>query len=159
MCNATIEEATWTCLKYRQLIKEEKYSNVCVESFANELGSLALGIYDVKRTNIIHFILCSALPLGCTITYGCIVVDYRLQNHYPNWTRLTVGIVWINYPWKVATSTTDLMRAKFQLSGVDVIKLYLNTPLDFFEYMWLFFDLIPKEISHNYNWHCIANSW
>ena len=37
---------------------------------------------------------------------------------------------------------------------------YLNTPLDYFEYMWLPLDLIPTEIISQYHLHQIEdNHW
>ena len=61
ICHAIIDEATETPLEYRQLIKWEKYQDVWVISFANELGHLGQGIRDVKGTNTIYFILWSAV--------------------------------------------------------------------------------------------------
>ena len=47
------------------------------------------------------------------VTYGYIVVDYRLQNKDPNRTRLRVGGNIIEYPVGVRTNTTDTTTAKF----------------------------------------------
>ena len=78
-----------------------------IKSFANELGRLAQGIRDVKGTNTIYFIPCNAVPPECTVTYGCIVVNYQPQKQEPNCTRLTVGGNRIEYPWEVVTPTAD----------------------------------------------------
>ena len=89
MCNAIIDKTMGTLLEYRQLIKQEKYKDVWVNSFANESGRLAQGIRDVNGTNTIYFIPCSTVPHGCTVTYGRIVVDYQPQKLEPSRTRLT----------------------------------------------------------------------
>ena len=89
-------------------MKQDKYREVWVTSFANELGRLAQGIHDVKGTNTIHFIPHNSVPPGCTVTYGCIVVDYRPQKQEPNRTWLTVGGDKFECPWEKATPMADL---------------------------------------------------
>ena len=127
-------------------MKQDKYREVWVTSFANELGRLAQGIRDVKGTNTIHFIPHNSVPPGLTITYGRIVVYYRPQKQERNRTRLTVGGDKIEYSWEKATPMDDLTMAKLLFNstistpgakffGIDIKNFYLNKPLDRFEYM------------------------
>ena len=142
-----------------------------VTSLANELGHLAQDINNVKGTNTMHFIPHNNVPPRCTITYGCIVVDYRTQKQEPNQTQLTVGGDKIDYPFKKATPMADLTMAKLlfnftisthgaKIFGIDIKNFYLNMPLDHFEYMRLPLNLIPAEIIQHYNLHHIQhNGW
>ena len=98
ICHAIIDETMGTRLEYQHLIKRDKYREMWVTSFANEVGCLVQGICDVKGTNTIHLILHRSVPPGCTITYGHIVVDYQPQKQEPNQTQLTVGGGRIDYP-------------------------------------------------------------
>ena len=84
MYHAIIDETIGTPLEYQHLIKQDKYREMWVTFFANELGCLPQGIRDVKGTNTIQLILHSAIPPGHTDTYGCIVVDYCPNKQEPN---------------------------------------------------------------------------
>ena len=171
MCDAIIDETMGTPLEYQHLIKQDKYREVWVTLFANELECLAQGTHDVQGTNTIYFISCSAVPRQCPVTYGHIVVDYHPQKQELNHTSLTVGGNGTNYPCEVATPTADLTMATLLFNstiatpgakffGVDVKNFYLNTPLDHFEYMRLPLDLIPAEIISQCNLHKIEdNGW
>jgi hypothetical protein len=86
----------------------------------------------------------------------------RPQKKEPARTRLTVGGNLIDYPWDVATPTSDLTTAKLLFNSVvstpgavfvvmDVKNFYLNTPMERPEYMRLPLKLIPPEIIDKYN--------
>ena len=76
---AIIDNEAGKSLEFRHLIKMDKYRNIWVKSFANELGRLPQGIRDVTGTNTIDFIPHADVSVGITVTYGRIVCTYRLQ--------------------------------------------------------------------------------
>eukprot|EP00804_Cyclotella_cryptica_P015850 CCRYP_006347-RA/>CCRYP_006347-RA protein AED:0.34 eAED:0.34 QI:0/0/0/1/0/0/3/0/479 len=102
------------------------------------------------------------------ITYGRIVVALRPQKKEPARTRLTVGGNLIDYPWEVATPTSDLTTAKLLFNSVvstpgavfvvmDVKNFYLNTPMERPEFMLLPLKLLPAEIIDKYSLREKAN--
>ena len=119
----------------------DKYKEVWSRSYANELGRLTQGIRNIPGTNMMFFIHKSEVPedRNKDITYGCIVVVVRPQKKEQECTRLTMGGNLIDYPWEVATPTSDLTTAKLLFNSVlstpgtvfvvmDVKNFYLNTP-------------------------------
>jgi hypothetical protein len=88
---AILDEETGQSLEFRHLIKMDKYRNVWMKSFANELGRLAQGIRDISGTDTIDFIPLSKVPKGEAITYAQIVCTCCPQKDEVNRTRLTVG--------------------------------------------------------------------
>ena len=89
--HAILDEETGQALEFRDLIKHDKYRDVYMKSFGNELGHLAQGIRDIPGTNTITFIQFDNVPHGEVVTYGRIVVSYRPQKEEKERTRLTVG--------------------------------------------------------------------
>eukprot|EP00804_Cyclotella_cryptica_P016762 CCRYP_002056-RA/>CCRYP_002056-RA protein AED:0.33 eAED:0.33 QI:0/0/0/1/0/0/3/0/485 len=96
------------------------------------------------------------------VTFGKIVTDYHPQKVEPNRTHLTVVGTYIDYPWDVATPTSDLSMAKLLFNsvistlgatflGMDLKNFYLNTPMDHLEYMKLKLALITAEIVEKHN--------
>ena len=66
-------------LEFWHLIKMDKYRNICMKSFSNELGQLAQGVCDVPGTDTIDFIPHIDVTVGTTVTYGRIVCTYPQQ--------------------------------------------------------------------------------
>ena len=111
---------------------------------------------------LFFFLKYNDVPKNKTVTYGRIVVDYRLQKSDPYRTRLTVGGNRIVYNNDVSTPTADLTTCKVLLNStistpnarfatIDIKNFYLNTPLDSFKYMQLPISIIPSEIIEAYN--------
>ena len=92
---AVIDEDIGKALKYRDLIKKDKYRDIWSTSLENELGILVQGIRNVKGTNTIFFIPKSEIPKDRLkdITYGRIVVAYKPHKTNTNISRLTVGSI------------------------------------------------------------------
>ena len=93
------------------------------------------------------------------ITYGHIMVYYRLQKEEPNCTRLTVGGNCIDYPGDVSTPTYDtttsrilwdLFTPKSKYTCIDIEK-NLCTPLTRCKYPRIDISLIPEKIIQQYN--------
>ena len=163
--NAIINETTGAKMEYRHLIKNPALADRWENSFANELGRLAQGRTKtgLPGTSTIFFTPFANIPENRRkdITYGRIVVDYRPQKDEPHRTRLTAGGNLINYPGVVTTKTAELSTSKLHFNSVlstpngkfmtaDVGNFYLNTILDRYEYMFLPYDIIPKEIVEQY---------
>ena len=75
---AIIDYETGKSLELRNLINMDKYRDIWVKSFANELCQLAQGIRDVPGTGTIDFIPHTDVPVGTTVTYEQIVCTYHL---------------------------------------------------------------------------------
>jgi hypothetical protein len=161
---AVIDESTGKAFEYKDLINSPTHKEVWTKSYANELGRLTQGVRDIPGTNTMFFIHKDDIPQDRRkdITYGRIVVMLRPQKKEPARTRLTVGGNLIDYPWDVATPTSDLTTAKLLFNSVvstpgavfvvmDVKNFYLNTPMERPEYMRLPLKLIPPEIIDKYN--------
>ena len=54
----------------------------------------------------------SRIPPDRTVTYACIVVDYRAQKKDPNRVQITMGGNLIDYPYELTTRTADVTTSK-----------------------------------------------
>jgi hypothetical protein len=102
------------------------------------------------------------IPPNRTITYACMVVDFRPQKADPHQIRINAGGNLINYPGKLSTQTADLTTSKLMWNSVlgtkggkymclDIKNFYLTAPLDCFEYMKMPIMLFPNWIVKQYN--------
>ena len=99
---------------------------------------------------------------GKTPTYARIVVDFRPQKSDPNRDRITAGDNLIKYLGELTTRTADITSTKIIWNSVistegarygylDVGDLYLETPMDKFEYMKMPLSLFPEWTRKQYN--------
>ena len=168
---AILDDETGQSLEFRHLIKLEKYRDVWMKSFDNELGRLAQGIRDIPGTDTIDFIPFTDVPKGEAVTYGRIVCTFRPQKDEVNHTRLTVGGNLLVCLYDVSTPTSDLTTAKLLFNLVistpgarfitlDLKNFYLKTPLPNAQYMRMKLDMLPEEIIEKYKLRAIAhNGW
>jgi hypothetical protein len=95
------------------------------------------------------------------VTYACIVIDHRPQKEDPNRICITVGGNFIPYPFELTMRTTDMVSSKLlcnstitirvaQFSGADIKNMYLEMPLDRYEYMKMPLSLFPQDIINHY---------
>jgi hypothetical protein len=125
---------------------------------------LTQGIWDIPHTNAMFFIHKHEIPPKCLkdVTFGKIVTDYRPQKSEPNRSCLTVLGTYVDYPWDIATPTSDLFTTKLLFNWVlstpgaifiemDIKNFNLNSPMERPKYMKLKLDLIPDEIIEKYN--------
>ena len=93
--------------------------------------------------------------------YARVVIDHRPQKEDPNRVRITVGGNLINYPFELTTRTTDMVSSKLlrsstistpgaKFGGADIKNMYLETPLDRYEYMRMPISLFPPDIIKHY---------
>ena len=79
-----------------------------------------------------------------------------------NRTQLTVGGIRINYPGDVGTPTVCLLTVKLLVNSVistagaefmtlDILKIYLNTPLARYEYLRIKLSNFPNNVIEEYN--------
>ena len=140
--NVIIDDETGEALEFRDLIKNPKFRDTWMHSYANEIGRLTQGIRDIPGTETMKFIYKHEIPKDRLrdVTYGRIVCTYRPQKSEPNRSRLTAGGNLVNYPWEVATPTGDLITAKLLFNSVistpgvrflsmDLKNFYLCTPM------------------------------
>jgi hypothetical protein len=152
-------------LNYRQLIRDPKHQKIWNTSAANEFGRLAQGVGGrVKATNTIFFIPKDKVP---KVTYWSFSCDIKPNKEETHQTRLTVGGDRINYPKHIGTPTAYMTLVKPLLNSIistkgakcvilDVKDLYLNTPMEQYEYMHLKLSDIPEEILIEYKLREIA---
>ncbi len=68
----------------------------------------------------------------------------------------------IDCPWNKSTPTANLTTAKLLFNptistpgasfyGIDLANFYLNTPMEGYEYMHLWLDILPQEIIDKYD--------
>ncbi len=133
---------------------------------SKEIHRLAQGKECItKGTNTIfllsHKEIC-LIPDGRTITYAHIVIDHRPPKDDPNRVRITVGGNLINYPFELATRTTDMVSSEIlwnstistkgaRFAGADIKNMYLEMPLDRYEYMEMPISLSPQDIIEHYD--------
>ncbi len=133
---------------------------------SKEIHHLAQGKEGVtKGTNTIFFLshkeIC-LIPADRTIMYTRIVIDHRPQKDDPNHVRITVGGNLINYPFELTTRTTDMVSSKIlwystistkgaRFASADIKNMYLETPLDRYEYMKMPLSLFPQDIIEHKN--------
>eukprot|EP00804_Cyclotella_cryptica_P002147 CCRYP_006558-RA/>CCRYP_006558-RA protein AED:0.41 eAED:0.35 QI:0/-1/0/1/-1/1/1/0/379 len=135
---AVIDKAIGKALEHRDLIKLDDQKDIWTTSYANKLGRLTQGIQDIPGTNTVIFIHRSEVPKDHQndITYGRIVVALQPQKKEP-WAAISLTT---DYPWEVATPTSDLTTAKLLFNSVvptpgtvfvvmDVKNFYLNNPM------------------------------
>ena len=115
---AIIDNKTGKYLGFWKLIKMEKYRNIWMKSFANELGRLAQGIRDVPGPNTIYFIFHTDVPVVTTFTYGQIVCTSRPQRTEKHRTRITVGGDLFICLYDVSAQTSDMTTAKLLFNSV-----------------------------------------
>ena len=167
MCNGVVHPVTnETITKYAKLIADPILREVWLAAMAKELYRLSQGRDGItKGTNTIKFLSHNEIhniPNDRTVTYARIVVDYRPQKEDPNRVRITVGGNLIDYPFELTTRTADMISAKIMWNSVvstygakfaccDIKNMYLDTPLDRFEYMKMPINLIPDEVIQFYN--------
>ena len=96
----------------------DKYRDVWMHSFANELGRLTQGMYNIKGTDTIEFIPLSSVPKGETVTYSRIVCTFRSQKDKQHSTRLTAGVNLIVCLYDMSTSTASLITKKLLFNSV-----------------------------------------
>ena len=91
------------------------------------------------------------------VTYGRIVVSYRLEKSYTYRVRLTVGGNRLTCPWDCSTPTVDMLTVKLLLNSIvstlnekfmsiDIKDFYLNTPMPRSEYMRLKLNDLPDDV-------------
>jgi hypothetical protein len=101
------------------------------------------------------------IPQDRTVTYTRIVIDHRPQKEDPNHVRITVGGNLIDYPFELTTHTADMVSSKIlwnsaistkdaRFAGADIKNMYLETPLDRYEYMKMPITLFPADIIDHY---------
>ena len=104
------------------------------------------------------------IPKDRIVTYTRIVVDYRPQKDDPNRVRITVGGNLIDYTGILTTRTADLITSKILQNSVlsmpgakfataDIENMYLQTPMDRYEYMRIKADLVPEVFKQQYKLH------
>ena len=91
-------------------------------SFAIDIRRLSHGIRYVKGINIVVFIIKYQVPVGISVTYGQIVVDYLPQKMKPQRTRLTVGGYRFNCHLYMSTPTADLITCQI------IVNSTISTP-------------------------------
>ena len=128
-------------------------------AMSKELHRLADGTNTIKFLDHADI---DNIPRDRTVTCARIVVNHRPQKEDPNRVGITVGGNLIDYPFELTTRTADMLSAKILWNSVistvgarfaccDIKNMYLNTPLDRFEYMKMQLSILPDNIITHYN--------
>ena len=154
-----------TITQYKKLQHDPHLKDLWVPAMSKELHRLAQGKAGItKGTNTVFFMSHNeirAIPSDRTVTYARVVIDHRPQKEDPNRVRITVGGNLINYPFELTTRTTDMVSSKIlwnstistkgaRFAGADIANMYLETPLDRYEYMRMPISLMPQDIIEHY---------
>jgi hypothetical protein len=166
VCFGVIHPVTkQTITQYPKLQHDPDLKDLWVPAMSKELHRLAQGKPGItKATNTIFFLSHNEIrhiPNHRTVTFARIVIDHQPQKEDPNRIRITVGGNLINYPFELTTCTTDMVSSKLLwnstistpracFAGADIKNMYLETPLDRFEYMIMPISLFPTDIIDHY---------
>jgi hypothetical protein len=154
-----------TITHYRKLIKDPLLKDLWIKAMSKELHRLAQGCPGVnKGTNTIWYLshadICK-IPQDRTNTYPCTVIEHRPQKEGPNRVRITVGGNLIDYLFELTTRTADMVSSKIlwnsvistkdaRFAGANIKSMYLETALDWYEYMKMPIALFPTDIIEHY---------
>ncbi len=154
-----------TITHYRKLIKDPLLKDLWIKAMSKELHPLAQGCPGVtKGTNTIWYLshadICKILQ-DRTVTYACTVLDHRPQKEDPNHVCITVGGNLVGYPFKLTTRTANMVSSKIlwnsvistkdaRFASANIKNMYLETPLDQYEYMKMPIALILADIIEHY---------
>ena len=166
VCNGVVHPITKeTITKYPKLMNDPLLKKLWVPAMSKELHRLAQGKEGVTSgTNTIFFLShdeIKCIPKDRVVTYARIVTDHRPQKDDPNRVRITVGGNLIDCLYELTTRTADMVSAKImwnsvvstpgaKFGGADIKNMYLETPLDRYEYMKMPLRLIPDDIIEHY---------
>jgi len=154
-----------TIMHHRKLIKDPLLKDLWIKAMSKELHRLAQGCPDVTKVTNTIFYLSHAdnckIPQDRTVTYTRIVIDHRPQKEDPNRARITVGGNLIDYPSELTTHTADMVSSKIlwnsvistkdaRFAGADIKNMYLEMPLDQYEYMKMPLTPFPADIIEYY---------
>ena len=166
---AVTHHVTGQQMEYWHLIGDSHYKKDLDQSCANKLGRLAQGLGDnVKGTNTLFFIPKSKVPLNRTVTYVRIVCTVRPEKDKTKQTWNTCGgNLILDYPGDFSTKIYSLETFKMHLNSVistpdaryktmNISNMYLNAPLDRYEFMRMKLSDIPQQIIDQYSLNDIA---
>jgi hypothetical protein len=154
-----------TITQYWKLQHDPALKDLWVPAMIKELHRLAQGKPGiVKATNTIFFLSHDEIrhiPKDQTVTHARIVINHRLQKEDPNRICITIGGNLINYPFELTICTTNMVSSKLlwnstismpraRFAGADIKNMYLDTPLDRFEYMRMPISFFPTNIIDHY---------
>jgi hypothetical protein len=91
-----------------------------------------------------------------------LTIDHRRKTLIMSASQCTVGGNLIKYPFKSTTCTADMLLSKImwnsvistqdaRFAGANIKNMYLETPLDWYEYMRMPLDLFPDNIVNHYD--------
>jgi hypothetical protein len=108
----------------------------------------------------LHADICKILQ-DRTVAYARTVIDHHPQKEDPNRVCITVGGNLIDYPFELTKRTADMVSSKIlwnsvistkdaHFAGTNIKNMYLETPLDWYEYMKMPIALFPTDIIEHY---------
>ena len=157
-----------TITQYRKLANDPVTSDIWKEhEFGKEFGRMSQGDNrsGTKVKNCILFMtydkIAQMREKGKKPTYARVVVVFCPQKEDPNRVRITVGGNLIKYAGELTTRTADLTTAKMvwnivistegaKFMGLDIGDVYLETPMEEYEYMLMPLHLFPQHTIDQY---------
>jgi hypothetical protein len=154
-----------TITQYWKLQHDPALKDLWVPAMSKELHRLAQGKPGItKATNTIFFLSHNEIrhiPKDQTVTYARTVIDHWPQKEDPNCVRITINENLINYPFELTKHTIDMVSSKLlwnstismpgaPFAGANIKNMYLDTPLNPFEYMRIPISLFPTNTIDHY---------
>ena len=155
-------------LEYRHLIEHPKFRDNWLKSGANEFYRLFQGsktetdeTQKIKGANTLFWINREQVSKNRTATYARVVVNKRLEKEEVNRTQITAGGDRLEFQGDTSTETVGLETVKMVFNSVvstleakfmtiDISNMYLNTPLQEYQYMRFNINMIPQEVINHY---------
>ncbi len=135
-----------TISSYKKLMHDPATSEIWQTAFGNNFGGMAQGNNKTGQKGTDSIFVMTRAEIPCisknqTVTYSCMVVDFRPQKADPHWILITASGNSINYPGKLSTRTANLTTSKLMWNSIlstdgtkymclDIMNFYLSAPLD-----------------------------
>jgi hypothetical protein len=156
-----------TITSYKQLMKDPVTQDAWMMAFGKDFGGMSQGDNKMGQVGTNAMFVMDPkdipnIPADRMVTYANVVVDFRPQKENPHCIRITARGNLINYPGKWTMQTADVTMSKLHWNSVlstqkakymclDLKKIYLSAPLDWYKYMRIPLELSPPWIIAQYN--------
>jgi hypothetical protein len=112
-----------TIRSYKKLMHDPATAETWQTAFGQDFGSIAQGDNKTGQTGTNSIFVMSHKEIkkiltNQTITYACVVVNFRPQKADPHQICITAGGNLINYPSKLSTQTANLTTSKLMWNSI-----------------------------------------
>ena len=167
--NSVTEKVTVKSLEYCHLLCGPN-NDVWTRRLSNDLGILAQGFGTriPTGTNTVIFVRRRDIPIGRKVMDSSLVLSIRPHKTETHRVHVTVGGDKLDFPGITTTTCSSLTTTKCLINSMvstpldkfmtlDIINFYYNTPMEWYEYMKISLDMVPKEIIAQYQLCSLAS--